>query len=67
MKASSVSFLVSIYILKLNLERYWQVVSNRRNFFITLAQAKGFDPLVAENWYSISEKTMLEFKVCTKI
>eukprot|EP00026_Physarum_polycephalum_P002905 Phypoly_transcript_02914.p1 GENE.Phypoly_transcript_02914~~Phypoly_transcript_02914.p1 ORF type:complete len:836 (+),score=73.69 Phypoly_transcript_02914:81-2588(+) len=43
-------------------QKYWQVVANRRKFFFDLAKVKGFDPLLAKNWYSLTEKTMMEFK-----
>eukprot|EP00026_Physarum_polycephalum_P001094 Phypoly_transcript_01095.p1 GENE.Phypoly_transcript_01095~~Phypoly_transcript_01095.p1 ORF type:complete len:1190 (+),score=164.67 Phypoly_transcript_01095:101-3670(+) len=35
-------------------KQYWKDVDNQRAFFIDLAKAKGFDPLLAKNWYSCS-------------
>jgi len=33
---------------------HWDDRDNRRYFFIRFAQAKKFDPLIPENWYSVS-------------
>ena len=30
----------------------WDEPENRRKFFENYAQANGFDPLIAKNWYS---------------
>ena len=35
---------------------YWKQVKNRRRYFEAFAREKKFDPLVAENWYSISDE-----------
>eukprot|EP00026_Physarum_polycephalum_P001458 Phypoly_transcript_01460.p1 GENE.Phypoly_transcript_01460~~Phypoly_transcript_01460.p1 ORF type:complete len:826 (+),score=126.37 Phypoly_transcript_01460:385-2862(+) len=35
---------------------------NRRKFFLKYAAEKGFDPLVAENWYKQSRKSIVESK-----
>eukprot|EP00026_Physarum_polycephalum_P003407 Phypoly_transcript_03418.p1 GENE.Phypoly_transcript_03418~~Phypoly_transcript_03418.p1 ORF type:complete len:724 (+),score=75.11 Phypoly_transcript_03418:129-2300(+) len=40
---------------------FWQELGNRKEFFDKVARDKGFDPLVAENWYSITRK-MIEQK-----
>ncbi len=29
----------------------WTIKTNRKGFFDKYAKAKGFDPLIAENWY----------------
>lgn len=34
---------------------YWTTVTNRRAFLNTFAQKKGFDPLIADNWYKNSD------------
>jgi hypothetical protein len=39
-----------IYLLAGN---YWDDPKRRRKFFIEFAKEKGFNPLVAENWYSV--------------
>lgn len=34
--------------------KYWADLQNRRKLFIDFAEAKGFDPLVGENWYNVT-------------
>ena len=41
-------------LLNVLIDNHWGKVSNRRLFFDHIANKKGFDPLKAENWYSIS-------------
>ena len=36
---------------------------NRRNFFEEFAREKGFDPLVADNWYRLPRDQIVEVKV----
>eukprot|EP00026_Physarum_polycephalum_P001744 Phypoly_transcript_01746.p1 GENE.Phypoly_transcript_01746~~Phypoly_transcript_01746.p1 ORF type:complete len:627 (-),score=117.38 Phypoly_transcript_01746:106-1986(-) len=38
---------------------YWQNIDNRRNFLIEAARSKGFEPLIAESWYSRANRTAL--------
>lgn len=38
-------------------------MKNRRNFFDSFAMKKGFDPLVPNNWYSVSLKAIKAHKV----
>ena len=38
-------------------------MQNRRNFFERFAEARAFDPLVADNWYSIRVDDLMERKV----
>eukprot|EP00026_Physarum_polycephalum_P003286 Phypoly_transcript_03296.p1 GENE.Phypoly_transcript_03296~~Phypoly_transcript_03296.p1 ORF type:complete len:460 (+),score=53.46 Phypoly_transcript_03296:645-2024(+) len=35
---------------------FWNTSKNRRAFFDAYARKKGFDPLVPENWYTVSKK-----------
>jgi hypothetical protein len=37
--------------------------NNIRELLEEFAKSKKFDPLIAENWYSISNREFLEFKV----
>jgi len=37
---------------------YWNDSNNRRKYFATFAKRLGIDPLIAENWYSISFKKL---------
>jgi hypothetical protein len=48
---------------------YWTVEGeeNTRLFFDDYAKAHGFDPLVAENWYSITRQKVLAFRVISFI
>jgi hypothetical protein len=48
------------------LERYWFDVGNRRNFFEKFAARHGFDPLIAENWYTVSKESIIKTKVQKK-
>jgi hypothetical protein len=36
----------------------WTTEANRRAFLDKFAQARGFDPLIAENWYPIDSVTL---------
>jgi hypothetical protein len=36
---------------------------NRRKIFMNAARLAGFDPLIAENWYKITTRALLGFKV----
>lgn len=36
----------------------------KRDFFIELAQKKGFNPSIPENWYKVNESSILSHKVC---
>eukprot|EP00026_Physarum_polycephalum_P000399 Phypoly_transcript_00400.p1 GENE.Phypoly_transcript_00400~~Phypoly_transcript_00400.p1 ORF type:complete len:1105 (+),score=129.94 Phypoly_transcript_00400:31-3345(+) len=51
----------------LNIPRnHWRDEKNRRNFFVRYAEKKKFDPLIAENWYSvIPESVINEKKICS--
>lgn len=42
---------------------YWANARNRRHFFERFAADKGFDPLIAQNWYSITHEQLDEYKV----
>lgn len=42
---------------------YWTNTNNARRFFDDYASANGFDPLITENWYSISTKDIENQKV----
>ncbi len=35
---------------------YWNSLENRRNFFIEIAEQKGFDPLIIENWNNVTHE-----------
>jgi hypothetical protein len=58
------------HINKLNLfftsGNYWQDATHRREFFDKLASKKGFDPLIPDNWYSLSKETIINEKVSLK-
>ena len=45
------------------LEFHWSDNYNRRQFFEQVAQKRGFDPLIAENWYKVRNTFMLNLKV----
>jgi len=41
---------------------YWMNTSNRKEFFEEFAKINGFDSLIAQNWYSVTKKQILEHK-----
>ena len=71
-KPSSNSFLVCTTTFKSTLALihthtggYWIVdeLQHKRNLFLEFAKEKRFDPLVANNWYLVSEEDVLSYKV----
>eukprot|EP00026_Physarum_polycephalum_P001919 Phypoly_transcript_01922.p1 GENE.Phypoly_transcript_01922~~Phypoly_transcript_01922.p1 ORF type:complete len:959 (+),score=104.66 Phypoly_transcript_01922:166-3042(+) len=44
------------------LKEKWKNDALRRAYFVAYAEARGFDPLVPENWYSINSKSILKWK-----
>eukprot|EP00026_Physarum_polycephalum_P003118 Phypoly_transcript_03127.p1 GENE.Phypoly_transcript_03127~~Phypoly_transcript_03127.p1 ORF type:complete len:674 (+),score=87.16 Phypoly_transcript_03127:242-2263(+) len=45
----------------------WAKAENRRKFFLGYAKTKGFDPLVASNWYNQSTMDVLAVKGASRI
>jgi hypothetical protein len=45
-------------------EYLWADLQKRRRFFENFAKDNGFDPLVATNWYGVSQERILSAKVC---
>eukprot|EP00026_Physarum_polycephalum_P002865 Phypoly_transcript_02874.p1 GENE.Phypoly_transcript_02874~~Phypoly_transcript_02874.p1 ORF type:complete len:846 (+),score=138.45 Phypoly_transcript_02874:54-2591(+) len=43
-------------------QNYWLSIDNRRQFLLRFAEQEGFDPYVAENWYSVSQDQLLNQK-----
>lgn len=43
---------------------HWGEVKNRKKFFDDFASDRNFDPLISENWYSITTKDVEGTKVC---
>jgi hypothetical protein len=41
----------------------WKLAENRRRFFENFAKTNGFDPLIAEAWYSQPSEKILSAKV----
>lgn len=48
-------------------KRYWKDSSTTRQFFMQLAEGKGFNPFVAENWQSVTQEDIVENKVCLSL
>jgi len=40
---------------------FWKSVKNWRSFFCDVAEAEGFDPMVADNWVSISRAKLAQY------
>lgn len=54
-------------ILTCLLGGHWAVDANRRDFFNNFASEHRFDPLIAENWYSVPRSLFTHTKVTTKL
>eukprot|EP00026_Physarum_polycephalum_P000389 Phypoly_transcript_00389.p1 GENE.Phypoly_transcript_00389~~Phypoly_transcript_00389.p1 ORF type:complete len:1231 (+),score=194.32 Phypoly_transcript_00389:52-3744(+) len=44
------------------IRNYWEQASNRRKFFEGIANIRGFDPLIAKNWYSFPTSSFVAAK-----
>lgn len=44
---------------------YWKNIDHRRNFFKDIAETLGFDPLIAQNWYSVPHSSIFAHKYST--
>jgi hypothetical protein len=51
------------FIIMIGIESHWKNEKNRRDLFCEIARERGFDPLVANNWYPISYSSLWNFKV----
>jgi len=38
---------------------YWKEMQNRIQFFVEFAKEQGFDPLVPDNWYNVTQKQII--------
>lgn len=45
------------------IDSYYGSEVNRRLFFNNFAKIKGFDPLIAQNWYSVTSEELTSHKV----
>lgn len=43
---------------------FWTKPENRRLFFDEFAKSRGFDPLLASNWYDFISDDFIKIKVC---
>lgn len=43
--------------------KYWTDKENQRQFFRDIAKDQNFDPLIARNWYSMTVRKILNYKV----
>jgi hypothetical protein len=57
------NFYLFIYIYIYS-DKYWDDPVRRKEFFDSFAKESKFDPLVPENWYSVSPQELREIKVC---
>ncbi len=44
-------------------KKSWTTTSERRQFFVGIAEELEFNPYVAENWYTLARSTILKKKV----
>lgn len=61
--SSAGMFIASLPCSKFPSGDRWRDVNNRREFFENFAAKKGFDPLIAENWYTFTREDILAEKV----
>lgn len=57
------SCIIYLFLISL-LANYWADKSNRRHFFDDFAASRNFDPLIAENWNSVTYTDIVGVKVC---
>lgn len=43
--------------------RYWESDVAKKNFLITVAKEKKFDPYIADNWYTVTIEDILSVQV----
>lgn len=43
--------------------KVWFDIKTRKEFFMKFAKERGFDPLIADNWYSVSNDDLVSTKV----
>jgi hypothetical protein len=58
---------LDLLLFTVKTSKYWMDTHNRKAFFLEFAKSKNFDPLLPENWYAISRKEILQFKVHPKL
>ena len=56
-------FTFHILVLSILPDGHWADMANRKAFFDNIAHTSKFDPLVAENWYSLSHDKMSDAEV----
>lgn len=63
--SSAFCFLFFIFVHSFTslLGNQWSDFQNRKNLFVNFAKDKGFDPLVADNWYQCSSGDYQKIKV----
>ena len=67
---SSIRFLLSpnhlsfLPNLIFGIEKHWADETNQKNFFFAIAEEVGFDPAIAQNWYTIPIQTFENRPVC---
>lgn len=54
---------IFIVVFDYLVENHWAKLENRRKVFENFANEKGFDPLLAEKWYSMLSSDFMKQKV----
>lgn len=57
-----ISFPICI-LINFHADKYWSNETNQREYFISFAKHKKFDPLVPDNWYPITSESLSQYKV----
>lgn len=55
--------LMFLFLLNYFCKAWWYDATKRRKFFENFARMNGFDPLVADNWYTITRDRVSALKV----
>lgn len=56
-----------VLLLEFITDKHYEDVDNRKNIFLDYAKQKGFNPLIPEHWYSITNNSLRSVQVCAAI
>eukprot|EP00026_Physarum_polycephalum_P009772 Phypoly_transcript_09908.p1 GENE.Phypoly_transcript_09908~~Phypoly_transcript_09908.p1 ORF type:complete len:313 (+),score=46.93 Phypoly_transcript_09908:110-1048(+) len=65
-KAPSNPFLSGFWLDK-HRRGFWESPKNRKQFFDEFARENNFDPLLPENWYQVTERSVLFYKYSSSV
>lgn len=59
----SILIVIAMSFINQAIENYWKQPKHHLEFFKLFAARNGFDPLVPDNWHSVSQQQIFEQKV----